>query len=221
MTGPANPGPDSVDRRRIVAVAGHRGDAATARHHLDDPDPKVREAALRALARAGVLSPAELESALADDDPAVRAAALELAAARPEVPAASIMALLDDPDPRVVETAAWTCGERDAGAGGGTDPDEIVSALARVSVGHDDALCRESAVAALGALGHPAGLPAVLAALDDKPAVRRRAVIALSPFSGASVEAAIDRARVDRDRQVREAVEELRGPAPIVRAELP
>jgi HEAT repeat protein len=78
-----------------------------------------------------------------------------------------------------------------------------------VATGHDDLLCRESAVASLGSIGDPRGLPAVLAATRDKPAVRRRAVLALAPFEGTEVEAALERARNDRDRQVRQAAEDL------------
>jgi len=64
-------------------------------------------------------------------------------------------------------------------------------------------------VAALGAIGDPAGLDAILAATTDKPAVRRRAVIALAPFEGQNVDAALQRALEDRDRQVRQAAEDL------------
>jgi HEAT repeat protein len=85
-----------------------------------------------------------------------------------------------------------------------------VAALARVATGHEDALCREAAVAALGAVGDPAGLPAVLAATQDKATVRRRAIIALAPFDGPEVEAALDRALEDRDWQVRQAAEDQR-----------
>ncbi|MDA8283480.1 MAG: HEAT repeat domain-containing protein, partial [Actinomycetota bacterium] len=63
--------------------------------------------------------------------------------------------------------------------------------------------------AALGSIGDPAGLPAVLAATADKPAVRRRAVLALAPFEGPDVEAALRRAQEDRDWQVRQAAEDL------------
>ena len=77
---------------------------------------------------------------------------------------------------------------------------------------HADPLCREAAVAALGALGDERGLPAILAATADKPAVRRRAVIALAPFDGPEVEAALRRALTDRDRQVRQAAEDLLEP---------
>jgi HEAT repeat protein len=84
-----------------------------------------------------------------------------------------------------------------------------VAALAALATGHDDPLVREAAVAALGAIGDEAGLPAILAAAKDKPAVRRRAVIALAPFDGPEVEAALRRALEDRDRQVRQAAEDL------------
>ena len=69
---------------------------------------------------------------------------------------------------------------------------------------------RESAVAALGAIGDERGLAAIIAACDDKPAVRRRAVLALAPFDGDEVDATIERALADRDWQVRQAAEDLR-----------
>ena len=65
----------------------------------------------------------------------------------------------------------------------------------------DDPLVREAAVAALGAIGDDRGLDAILAATEDRPAVRRRAVLALAPFldpghpRAAEVTAALDRAR--------------------------
>jgi HEAT repeat protein len=65
-------------------------------------------------------------------------------------------------------------------------------------------------VAALGAIGDERGLPAVLAGCADAPAIRRRAVLALAPFDGSEVEAAIDAALTDRDWQVRQAADDLR-----------
>jgi HEAT repeat protein len=70
---------------------------------------------------------------------------------------------------------------------------------------------REAAVAALGAIGDPAGLEAILTATRDKPAVRRRAVLALAPFDGPAVDAALQEALGDRDWQVRQAAEDLSG----------
>ncbi|MEZ5225543.1 MAG: hypothetical protein R2710_02425 [Acidimicrobiales bacterium] len=91
------------------------------------------------------------------------------------------------------------------------DP-SIVAALEDQALHHADALARESAVAALGALH--AGKATILAALDDKATVRRRAVIALAPFDGPEVDAALEAALADRDWQVRQAAEDLLGPPP-------
>ena len=190
-----------TDRRRVVAVAGHRGDVVTARAGLGDPAPTVRATALGALARIGALRDDDLESGLRDGDPTVRRRAAELAAGHPDV---SLVRALDDADASVVEMAAWSLGERgEVGA---------VVALARLvpaEGGHPDPLCREAAVAALGAIGDPGGLPAVLGALDDKPAVRRRAAVALAAFDGPQVEAALRRCLDDRDWQVRQVAEDL------------
>ena len=72
------------------------------------------------------------------------------------------------------------------------------------------AVCREAAVAALGAVGNRGGLAAVLAAASgDRPAVRRRAVVALAAFDGPEVDAALRAALEDRDWQVRQAAEDL------------
>ena len=221
-TGPEQVGGGSTgpERRQEAAAAGHTGDAARARVYLHDEDPTVRSSALRALDRAGDLAARELEAALEDPAPAVRLTALELAAGRDDVAAAAVTDRLVDDDRRVVEAAAWACGEK-ISAEGTTSPDHadpagsetaaVVSALVRVARSHEDPLCRESAIAALGAISHPAGLPAILAGLDDKPEVRRRAVIALAPFDGPEVDAALLRATTDRDRQVRGAAAELRG----------
>ena len=204
-------GADAMTRRRAAAVAGHRGDRAQARAYLHDDEPAVRASALRALERSGDLDAPLLAAALEDPAPGVRVTALELAASRPDVPVDAAAARLDDPDQRVVEAAAWTGGEK-VSAAGPADSAPVVAALIRVARSHADPLCRESAIAALGAIAHPDGLPAVLAGLDDKPEIRRRAVIALAPFDGPEVEAALARAGKDRDKQVRAAAAELLGP---------
>ena len=63
--------------------------------------------------------------------------------------------------------------------------------------------------AALGAQGDPATLTVVLAACSDKPAIRRRAVLALAAFEGDAVEAQLRVALTDADWQVRQAAEDL------------
>ena len=118
-------------------------------------------------------------------------------------------ALLDDSDALVAEAAAFALGELASRAPHGQTTDAAASALARATTGHPDPLVREAAVAALGAIGDRASLPAVLAATRDKPAVRRRAVLALAAFDGPEVEAALRRALGDTDWQVRQAAEDL------------
>lgn len=200
--GSPDPALEDARRRGQVALAGHRGEEGPARSHLGDQSPQVRAAALAALARMGRVTVADVAAALADADPLVRRRACSVAVAVPEV---DLVAVLDDLDGLVVEAAAWALGERGPAGSG------VVEALAGVAGGHGDPLCREAAVAALGAIGDPAGLPAVLAATTDKPAVRRRAVLALAPFEGPEVEAALARALEDRDWQVRQAAEDLTG----------
>jgi HEAT repeat protein len=186
-----------------VIIAGHLGDVATARRGLQNGDPSVRASALGALERAGALDDEALAAALADDSPIVRRRAAQVAATHPRV---SLEASLADPDPSVVEMAAFASSEREVGG------EALVGRLARLATDHGDTLVREAAVAALGAIGDPAGLPAILAATHDKPPIRRRAVIALAPFEGPEVDAAMARARADRDWQVRQVAEDLEAP---------
>jgi HEAT repeat protein len=192
--------PSPPDRRRQAAVAGHAGDARQARALLADPDPAVRATALGALARLGQAAAGDVAAALADADPVVRRRACRVAIPLAEV---DLIPMLADRDAGVVEVAAWALGERGEAAAG------AVPALAEVAGSHDDPLCREAAVAALGAVGDERGLAAILAATRDKPAIRRRAVIALAPFAGPEVDAALARALEDRDWQVRQAAEDL------------
>jgi HEAT repeat protein len=71
---------------------------------------------------------------------------------------------------------------------------------------------REASAAALGSIGDERGLPAILIACEDKPAVRRRAVLALAPFDGDDVQLALEKALADRDWQVRQNAEILISP---------
>jgi len=187
--------------RRSVAVAGHTGDATAAAAGLTNPDPKVRATALGAMQRLTLLTDGQLAEALRDESPAVRRRAAEVAAAHPEV---DLCEVLNDDDQTVVEMAAWACGEHEA------NDDPVIAQLTALASSADDALVREAAVAALGAIGDPRSVEVIITATQDKPAVRRRAVLALAPFDGSDVEAAIERALTDRDWQVRQAAEDLR-----------
>jgi HEAT repeat protein len=188
-------------RRGEAALAGLLGDEDAARERLRDEHGAVRAAALAALARLGRAGPAEVADALVDPDPDVRRNACELASSLPETDFAP---LLEDPEPAVVEAAAFACGE--------IGDHRAVARLATLAGSHPDPLCRESAVAALGAIGDEGGRQAVLEALGDIPAIRRRAVVALAAFEGDDVEAALRGRLSDRDWQVRQAAEDVLGP---------
>jgi len=197
---------EALERRRAVVLAGHRGDRETCRAHLDDPDPGVRQTALTATARAQALQAGDLRRGLVDADPGVRRRTAQLIAdssASPPAADVSLLGLLADADDTVIEVAAWASGERQP-----TEPGAVAK-LSEIARDHPDALCREAAVAALGAIGDPEGLAAILAGTSDKAAVRRRAVIALAPFDGPEVTAALEKATEDRDWQVRQSAEDL------------
>jgi HEAT repeat protein len=207
---------DPSERASACAVlgAGHqrwpRGTAAAlAALAGDDPDPRVRSAAVTAVVRRGSARDAARVWSVAarDSSREVRRRAVELAVEpRARADTATLLELLDDADPLVAEGAAFALGEH--------TPDPAAPVVARLATGattHRDPLVREAAVAALGAIADPAGLEAVLAACADKPAIRRRAVLALAAFSGPRVEAALRGALGDRDWQVRQAAEDLLG----------
>ena len=171
-----------------------------------DPDPRVRAVALGALVRAVSQrrATASWRAAASDPDAKVRRRAAELAPALgASAPARVVLALLLDDDPLTAEAAAFALGER-ARPGA-----RVLAELSGAATTHEDPLVREAAVAALGALGEPGTLGVVLAACDDKPAVRRRAVLALAAFDGPEVEARLRTALTDRDWQVRQAAEDL------------
>ena len=176
---------------------------------LADPgaDARIRVAALGALVRGGTKADARQawRTAASDVDPVLRRRAAELAPKVPTPAAVVLLALLADDDGLAREAACFAAGEI-----GWPEEDRaaVVAALA-VDAADRDALVREAAVAALGALGDPAGLPAVLTACGDRPAVRRRAVLALATFDGPEVEAALERALEDPDWQTRQAAEDL------------
>jgi hypothetical protein len=193
---------EEVLRRRHIALAGHQGDEAAARLGLDDPSGDVRATALGALHRMDRLARSDVEAGLSDPAPVVRRRACETSIGI----AVDLAPLLADKDALVVEAACFALGE---GGSSRANQDETTAALGGVAANHKDPLCREAAIAALGAIGTPGGLAAILAGLDDKPAVRRRAVLALASYEGPEVDEALARAKLDRDWQVRQAAEDL------------
>ena len=187
-----------------MAIAGHTGDAETVLGALDHASADVRVVALGAAARLGALNHDRLADGLDDGHLDVRYRAVELVA---RVPAGIELAdrVIDAlSDPGLREVAAFVLGELPMS---GPTLHRAVAVLGHQATTDDDALARESAVAALGAL--ETGLNYILTATEDVATVRRRAVLALAPFDGAEVEAALTRALSDRDWQVRQAAEDL------------
>lgn len=189
------------DRRAEVILAGHEGDRDAVEAARHDPDPAVREAVVGALERLGVLDDEALAGFLTDPDPRVRRRAVEIAADHRSI---ELFDHLDDPDTSVVEMAAWACGEHEQVS------EETLERLITLTTESDDPLVREAATAALGAIGDRRGLTAIIAACSDRPAIRRRAVLALAPFLDEErAMATLLGALEDRDWQVRQAAEDL------------
>lgn len=191
----------SADRFAVIA-AGFQGDVPTALAAVDHPDSSLRSSALRALHRLGELTPEHITRSFTDQSAEVRRTAVELSV-HVDV---SIYHLLNDDDVFVAEMTAWSLGERQK------PTDEEIAALIHATTQHAESVVREACAAALGSLGDIRGLPAILTACTDKPAVRRRAVLALAPFDGEEVDAALQRALEDRDWQVRQNAEILVNP---------
>lgn len=206
---PPPPDPAVVEQVRAITIAGHKHGFADVKAALTHDHPEVREAALSATVRLaaadGDMTTAapQVRVGFGDAAPRVRARASELAALLGVV---DPQQLLDDDDDRVVEVTCFACGEIDWDTLGIEPP---VAALSRIATSHDDALCRESAAAALGAIGDERGLDAVLHACGDRVTVRRRATLALAAFDDPRADAALEAALDDKDWQVRQAAEDL------------
>jgi HEAT repeat protein len=164
-----------------------------------------RVLALRGLVRLELMTPAMWRQTLRDREVDVRRDALEqLAHVSLEDQTILDMAidLLADDDDLVVDAATFALGEHMYVAS--------VERLCVIASEHDDARCRESAIASLGAIGDDRARAVILAALNDKAPIRRRAIVALSNFEGPDIDAALETASEDRDWQVRSAVTQLR-----------
>ena len=197
--------PQNLSRRSVV-IAGWSSDESGARQQLGSDDGAVRASAVSALARMGALSIPDLLAALADGAPEVRCRALGALPARWSARVADdvhLLGMLHDDDAVVLEVACFVAGECEP------SPPGVVDRLIEICTGHDDPLCRESAVAALGSLGDPSAVGAVLSACRDKVTIRRRAVLALAAFEGDEVDSMLRSMADDVDWQVRQAAEEL------------
>ena len=189
-----------IERRQQLVQLAREGDLSLAREFFSDGDPRVRASSITVLSENDALDESLIALGLSDCHPLVR---MSMARAAAQNSSISVLTLLSDEDPAVVEIACWAAGEQTE------RNDSIIEALSGIALEHEDALCRESAVAALGALGDVRGLESILEATQDIATVRRRAVIALAPFEGQAVTDALQLALSDRDWQVRQAAEDL------------
>ena len=189
-----------IERRQQLVQLAREGDLSLARELCGDGDPRVRASSVAVLSENDALDESLIALGLSDPNPLVRMSVARAAAQNSSI---SVLELLNDEDSSVVEIACWAAGEQTE------HNDSIIEALSGIVLEHEDALCRESAVAALGALGDARGLESILKATKDIATVRRRAVIALAPFEGQAVTDALQFALSDRDWQVRQAAEDL------------
>ncbi len=200
-------GPLRRDRAPVRRSSWRRARRGAAHRH---PDPRVRAAALAALVRSGSSSAGHTawRAGVSTRSAAVRRRAAELAPALEPAPVVGLLRLLTDADPLVAETAAWALGEidwtgKDPRPGGGR-------AVAAAPAPRRPAGPRVGGRRARRDRRPRAACPRSSTACADRPPIRRRAVLALAPFDGPEVEAALARALTDSDWQVRQAAEDLR-----------
>jgi HEAT repeat protein len=180
---------------------------------LDDPERFLTDgdAALRRLAVSRLAGSTDAdvvdqfcEMMAHDSDARVRAEAAECVGLSGLDRTESLLATLDDSDVTVVEAVVTALGE--------SVDDRAVVALIDLAYNGATRMIKEAAVAALGANGHPDGLPVLLDLVGTAPPqVRRRCVAALTVFDGAEVEDALRAAARDNNPMVREAAEMVVG----------
>jgi HEAT repeat protein len=196
---------ESVDESLLRAGFAKSDDyVVVLRSNLTSGVARHRILALRGAVRQQLVTSLDWTRALGDSDVDVRREALNQvahAALDDQSVIDAVVQCLSDSDALVIDGALFALGEHlFAGA---------VDLMCAIATTHEDARCRESAIAALGAIGDDRARPAILAALNDKPPVRRRAIVALSNFEGPDIDAALALASEDRDWQVRAAVNQL------------
>ena len=191
---------EGLKLRKEIIESALNGEYSLAHNGLNNRDPRVRSTSVSVLAENGILDEYLDEIVVRDPHPLVRYSVAESAAKIYSIP---ILDLLNDGDSTVVEVACWAAGER------GDLNDGVVSVLSGIAELHEDPLCREAAVAALGALGNDEGLHSILKATTDIATVRRRAILSLAPFESPMITETLEKALEDRDWQVRQAAEDL------------
>jgi HEAT repeat protein len=195
MTGDEN----EARLRAQIMLASYANDEQRVREFLNNPAPRLRASALSALVNMEAACEQDGRMAVQDPEPIVRIRACELA---PKLPGADYKRLLSDKEYTVIEAACFAVGEMSDG--------HAVPKLQAIALKHKEPICRESAVAALGAIGVSKAIPCLIEKLNDSHNIRRRAVLALSVFIDDDDALAAIRSRSDdRDWQVRQIVETI------------
>jgi hypothetical protein len=196
-----------------AALRAQAKDRTIARDHIPSiTDGQARALAWSARKRNGLLEARDVTEMLRDDSVVVARRGIEFAVDFAEI---DLVVFLEGTDLDLAEVSAFTLGER-ASRGGNTNVE--LAALREMAEHHDDALCREAAIAALGAAAEHldesdsnriATRTVLLAALEDKATIRRRAIVGLCLFDDPESVARVSAARSDRDTQVRRIAKAL------------
>ncbi len=205
---------DPLMRRTAAEALGKIGDGSAEpllQRALQDVEPKVREAAVLALARLPVLGEASargIASLLGDEDLAVRRAAAHALGQADDAPASivpPVAGLLRDPDPAVRRAAAHAL------SGIGANRPEAAEVLIERS-GDPDASVRRWVIAALAESGDPRAVRAVADRLlyDHDDGVRIEAAYRLRFLSEPTALDGWSRAPVEANPAVQRWVEASR-----------
>jgi len=172
---------------------------------MQDDDATLRRMAITALTPDQADADFDsLKLHVTDSSAAVRAATAEKMGYCNERSMDPLETLGHDVDPTVREAVATAYGELAI--------PQAVPWLIDASLDDEDRHVKEAAVAALGAIGDPGAIDALLEIMrGGPPQVRRRAIAAITVFDDDRIKPAIQRAALDRNPGVREAAEMVVG----------
>lgn len=169
------------------------------RRLVDDPDPSVRAAVVRALARADPDAPVTLQAMLHDRDASVRA---ELAAAGVSLDDESVRSLLADTEAAVRIEALEALADH---------PRAALAPVVLAALSDVDWHVRRAACNASAALGVDSAAPLVHMLVDPRLEVRGRAIVVLERLFGAGLDALLQSHMAQARAPLRRALVELLG----------
>jgi HEAT repeat protein len=179
---------NTIDPRALETIAAG----------LKDPSPMVQAAAVRALGETGSERAAELlMGLLRDESSPLRAQASSALGKIGKAGLPRLIAALKDPRPSVRALASEALGEQRSG-------DSVLALVDLVT--NDSSAARAAGVEALGKIGAPAGLNAILLVMrTGSVTVRRKSIVALIHFPDPRVVDALIFELGDKDDEARQA----------------